>query len=414
MKLSCSYRFGPKRRTCNTAVIQTAFGIGPEVGRNVIARDVEIDYCPGQIVLFSGPSGSGKSSLLREAARQVDSTAFLDEHIDGQDALIDCLGDDAAAAAHLLSLCGLGEAFLMLRSPNELSDGQRYRFGLASALAAGAKTIVADEWCAKLDRVTAKVVSRNARKIVDKRGIGMLLATTHEDIIDDLQADTIVWCRGNGVVEVEKRRPFSRPISFHSQLEITEGTGQDWPYFARRHYRGHGLGPVRRVFVLWHNGQPIGICILGYGPLSSSARNRLFGLPGKLTKALAARINRDFACVTRLVLDPRYRGAGIGSALLRRVCELSPWPWIELTSEMANLVPFCEAAGFRLVGSGKDKTKAVRSARSRAQPRRSHYGKSNWTPEGYAAYLERVRFSRPAYYIFDNRKNCSEHQVIPK
>ena len=60
----------------------------------------------------------------------------------------------------------------MLRSPDELSDGQRYRFALAVALAGGAKTIVADEWCAKLDRVTAKVISHNARKIADRRGVG--------------------------------------------------------------------------------------------------------------------------------------------------------------------------------------------------------------------------------------------------
>ncbi len=407
MKLSCVYQFLPKRRTCNTSFVQTVFGIGPEVGRNVIARDVEVDYAPGQIILFSGPSGSGKSSLLREAAKQAEGALALDECAGGTDALIDSLGGDAGEAAHLLSLCGLAEALLMLRCPDELSDGQRYRFGLAKILAVGARTLVADEWCAKLDRVTAKVLSRNARKITDKRGIGMLLATTHEDVIADLRPDTIVWCRGNGVVEVEKRRPFRGPISFHEQLQITKGTGADWPFFARWHYRGHGLGPLRRVLVLWHDREPIGICILGFGPLSSSARNRLFGLSGKLTKATAARINRNFVCVSRLVLDPRYRGAGIASAFLRRVCELAPWPWVELVSEMANLVPFCEAAGFRLVSRARDKTKAPPGgSRSAAGAGRGHYGKSNWTAEGYGAYLKKVRFSRPAYYVFDNRKNC--------
>ena len=97
----------------------------------------------------------------------------------------------------------------MLRTPGELSDGQRYRYGIAACLAGGARTIVADEWCAKLDRVTAKVISRNARRVADKRGVGFLLATTHEDIIEDLQPDAIVHCRGGGVVEVEGRRPFA-------------------------------------------------------------------------------------------------------------------------------------------------------------------------------------------------------------
>jgi len=263
MKLTVEYEFTPKQSTCNTSYVQSAFGIGFEVGRNVIARDVELDYPvrpepgqPGKIVLFVGPSGSGKSSLLRAAAGQVESVRWLDESAPDGAALIDTLGPDVRESAHLLSLCGLAEAFLMLRSPAELSDGQRYRYAIARCLAgvnveaapsplsanAGGTaapfaavagnagipargssrghgrgkdsatvppTIVADEWCAKLDRTTAQVISRNARKIADRRGVGFLLATTHEDLLDDLQSDLVVSCRGGGMVEVERRRPFA-------------------------------------------------------------------------------------------------------------------------------------------------------------------------------------------------------------
>jgi len=222
MKLSCSYQFKPKKPTCNTSYVQSVFGIGFEVGENIVARDVEIDYPPapragpGKIVLFAGPSGSGKSSLLRAAALQVQDAVELDESQRDERALIDTLGDDVKEAAHLLSLCGLGEAFLMLRSSHELSDGQRYRYGIARCLANKARTVVADEWCAKLDRVTAKVISRSARKIANRRGVGFLLATTHEDLIDDLQPDIVVRCRGSGIVEVESRVPFAaRSVFFH-------------------------------------------------------------------------------------------------------------------------------------------------------------------------------------------------------
>ena len=128
-----------------------------------------------------------------------------------------------------------------------------------------------------------------------------------------------------------------------------------------------------------------------------------------MTKTLAAKINRNFASIARLVLDPRYRGVSIAATFLRRVCELSPLPWIELTSEMANLVPFCEAAGFKLIGRGMDKFR--RGAINRVtKPSNSPYGKSNWTSETFAKYLKRVRFSRPAYYLFDNRENCEQLQ----
>lgn len=169
--------------------------------------------------------------------------------------------------------------------------------------------------------------------------------------------------------------------------------------------------------VLWHEDQPIGICIFGFGPLSSSGRNRAFGLAGRrLSRQFARQINRDFASVSRLVLDPRYRGAGLAAAFLRRCCQLTDWPWIELTSSMADLVPFCEAAGFRRIATtGRKDAEPQRKKRRESPPRRiapapgrrpnrGPYGRSNWTDAGYAAYLRRSRFTRPAYFLFDNRR----------
>ena len=156
--------------------------------------------------------------------------------------------------------------------------------------------------------------------------------------------------------------------------------------------------------VLWHDDEPIGICVFGFGPLSSSARNRLFGLKGRLTRQKAAWINRNFASVVRIVLDPRYRGAGIASAFLRRCCQLAPWPWIELISEMAALVPFCEAAGFRRVARARDKSRTPAGEFRKRPGSAGCYGRSGWTDDGFGAYYKRARFSRPLYFIFDNRQ----------
>ncbi len=48
---------------------------------------------------------------------------------------------------------------MFIRKPNELSDGQRYRFCLAKLIESKAKVWVADEFLAVLDRTTAKVIS---------------------------------------------------------------------------------------------------------------------------------------------------------------------------------------------------------------------------------------------------------------
>jgi len=144
--------------------------------------------------------------------------------------------------------------------------------------------------------------------------------------------------------------------------------------------------------------------VFGFGPLCSSARNRRFGLTGKLTRRRALWINRTFASVARIVLDPRYRGAGVASAFLRRCCRRSPWPWIELTSEMADLVPFCEAAGFHRIARARDKSRTPAGKLRTATRAANCYGRSGWTDQGFLAYHRRARFSRPVYYLFDNRR----------
>ncbi|MCP4379691.1 MAG: AAA family ATPase, partial [bacterium] len=272
MKLSCSYESQPKRPTCNTSYIRDMFGIDFDSGPNVIASDVEIDYRPGRIVLFTGPSGSGKSSLLRAAEAEVPRAIRLPEVFDDRRVIIDTLGPDARKTAHCLSICGLSEAMLMLRTPGELSDGQRYRYALAQCLSGSADTVIADEWCATLDEVTSRVISHNVRRIADSRGVGFLLAGTRGDLIDDLKPDVIVRCAGGGSVDVQiaAEQSLRGPISFRDELDLREGKVSDWPYFAKWHYRGCGIGPVRRVNLLFHGRQKVGICVFGFGPLASS------------------------------------------------------------------------------------------------------------------------------------------------
>jgi hypothetical protein len=45
------------------------------------------------------------------------------------------------------------------------------------------------------------VVAFNLRKLVDRSGVGMLLATTHDDLTDDLSPDLWVRCQGEGEIE---------------------------------------------------------------------------------------------------------------------------------------------------------------------------------------------------------------------
>jgi ABC-type lipoprotein export system ATPase subunit len=220
MRVSLSYKSLPRQRTANAAVVMDHFGIGRDVGRHVIARDLELPIAAGDVVCFTGASGSGKSSLLRavverlrlrgrRGARALASKARGLVDLDALELperlLIDALDLPAGHAMRLLSACGLGEAQLMLRTPAELSDGQRFRFRLALALARKPAWIVADEFTSTLDRTLARIVAYNVRREADRTGTGFVLATAHEDVLDDLRPTLHVRCGLDGGVDWSAR-----------------------------------------------------------------------------------------------------------------------------------------------------------------------------------------------------------------
>jgi uncharacterized protein len=163
---------------------------------------------PGRVVLISGASGSGKSSLLR-AMRAQCAYRWIDlQKIRLRDVpVVDCFGNERVEKIlERLSRVGLGEVWTYLRRPSQLSEGQRWRLRLAIALHRAEKfsgvpqgrapvVICADEFAALLDRITAKIISRCVRKSVDaSSNLCAVLATSHDDLRDALRPDIEVQC----------------------------------------------------------------------------------------------------------------------------------------------------------------------------------------------------------------------------
>jgi uncharacterized protein len=188
--------------------VAEAFGLGLEDREFTVLDGVELDVNPGDVVYINGQSGAGKSVLLRELSHalaeagqrvsNIDRVAFEDKP------LIDQIGGDSMAEAiRLLSIAGLSDAYLYIRKPAELSDGQRYRFRLAKLIEENADVWVADEFGAVLDRVTAKIVAWNLAKVARAHGKTLIVATTHTDLVEELAPSLMVTKRFHDRIKID-------------------------------------------------------------------------------------------------------------------------------------------------------------------------------------------------------------------
>lgn len=209
MKYVVDRRFSSSvERTPRVLEIAEGFGLGLSAKDFVIYDNLEVEVNQGDVVYITGQSGSGKSLLLRDLAEQMCAGGLVVADLNRiecpEKPVIEIVGKSTTEAANLLAAAGISDAWIYIRKPSELSDGQRYRLKLAMLLGSGADVWVADEFGAVLDRVTAKCVAFNMQKVARATGTTLIVATTHTDLKDELGPSLTVTKRFKTVVDVEK------------------------------------------------------------------------------------------------------------------------------------------------------------------------------------------------------------------
>jgi putative ABC transport system ATP-binding protein len=203
-----------------------AFGEGDL--RKQILFDVNLQIERGEIVIMTGPSGGGKTTLLTligalrsaqggsvsvlgkellgagekemvevrkhigyifqahnllksiTARQNVMMSLELHDHISAQ--------ESSEKAAEMLQAVGLEEH--LDKIPDKLSGGQKQRVAIARALAAHPKLVLADEPTAALDSKSGRNVVDILQRLAREQGSSILLVT-HDNRILDI-ADRIV------------------------------------------------------------------------------------------------------------------------------------------------------------------------------------------------------------------------------
>ena len=195
-------------RTPRVLEIAEGFGLGLSDKKFVVYDNLEIEVNQGDVVYITGQSGSGKSLLLKDLSEQMRNNglkiADLNEVVLEEKPVIELIGKNTTEAADLLAKAGISDAWIYIRKPSELSDGQRYRLKLAKIMESDADVWIADEFGAVLDRITAKVIAFNIQKVARANNKTLMVATTHTDMKEELSPSLMITKRFRERVGVEK------------------------------------------------------------------------------------------------------------------------------------------------------------------------------------------------------------------
>jgi len=333
--------------TPRSVAVAEAFGLGLDESRKFpIYDNVELKVSPNDIVLITGDSGSGKSVLLRALEKDLgnEATDMIKVHVNASKPLIETVGKTVEEGLDLLSRVGLNDAFLFLRTCQQLSDGQKYRYRIAKLIESGARWWIMDEFCATLDRDTAKIVAWNVQKFARRLGKAVVVATTHPDLFEDLKPSVHIHKRFGKEISINyyPNEPAVQ-CSVMKDMVIKPGIRDDWRRLEEFHYRSRNLGAAREIYGLWRGPELCGVIVYNYP--SPTCPGRKLVLPKMSIQELNKRLSR----IGRVVVHPKYRSIGLGAKLVRETLPLIGTPNVEMVAVMAKYNSFAEKAGMRRV-----------------------------------------------------------------
>ena len=141
------------------------------------------------------------------------------------------------------------------------------------------------------------------------------------------------------------------------KLQIVPGKIDDYKELAHYHYRSDQLGPFTAIFALRADAmlaarsgvKTIGVIVYATPTPGLELRNIATGnlFVGLDRSTQLALLNKNIRRISRVIIEPRFRGLGLASRLVRETMPQMHVPIIEVVAVMGLVNPFFEKAGMK-------------------------------------------------------------------
>lgn len=236
----------PEAEQKPTALLQVA-ELTLQRGGSTILKPLTCSFARGQLAVLTGPSGGGKSSLLRLLNRLDEATSgsillegedirnlppvalrrrvamMLQKPVMFAGTVLDNLqssfrlrgqplpaGDDRDLQT-LMRLCGLEDGWLP-RPAEQLSLGQQQRVSLVRALLTKPQLLLLDEPTSALDRPSADQLGGVLRRLCREQGLTILMVS-HDLRLTQQIADQVLFMAAGELLETGSGQILQRPQS---------------------------------------------------------------------------------------------------------------------------------------------------------------------------------------------------------